>query len=469
MGGTSSSGGHLSSVYYTKLSSDGTVGSWTTSTNSLPSTLYYPSAAVYNGYLYVMGGYSSGFHNAVYYAKINADGSIGSWSTSTNALPQGMYLGAGGAANGYLYFLGGVNSSFTQLDTVYYAAINSDGSVGTWGVETNHMPRGVEDARSFIANGYIYEMGGINGAGAINSVYYAKLNSDGATGVWATNSNALPQALDGPTATSANGYVYVTGGNDSGNASQNAVYYAALNSDGSTGAWTTSANTLPQTLQFSASVINDGYLYVFEGQNNGMTQRTAYYANLNFVSQKAITSSGSSEPVAIGTPAGTNITNAATAAATSTDSGFSYPLGLLNFTFTTNTLVNQISLNFQTTLTPSQVVARKYNATTKTYTDIPGATITETTLNGQPALNVSYSITDGGPLDEDGVVNGVIVDPVGLAQIAASSTTNTTTAPNTGYGTPQQSDRPAIFMAITGAAMVGAAGFFRARSARRKQ
>jgi len=38
---------------------------------------------------------------------------------------------------------------------------------------------------------------------------------------------------------------------------------------------------------------------------------------------------------------------------------------------------------------------------------IPGATIVESV--------VSYSVKDGGELDQDGVANGVIVDPVSVA------------------------------------------------------
>ena len=79
---------------------------------------------------------------------------------------------------------------------------------------------------------------------------------------------------------------------------------------------------------------------------------------------------------------------------------------------------NQVSLTFVTDYTPSQVSARKFNPNTQTFSDVPGATITETTVSGAHALVVSYSITDGGPLDTDGLANGSIVDPIGLAAAA---------------------------------------------------
>ncbi len=105
-----------------------------------------------------------------------------------------------------------------------------------------------------------------------------------------------------------------------------------------------------------------------------------------------------------------------------------YPHGLVDFCLdVVPGSANTVSLTFATDLTPDQVTARKYNPTTQTYTDIPDATITATTLNGNPALLLTYDITDGGDLDDDNTANGTILDPVGLA-IAAETTTNTNTS-----------------------------------------
>jgi len=442
-GASSSTGDKSSAVYYAKLGTDGTVGSWTTSTHSLPQALYYPSAVTANGYIYVMGGYSTGFQSAVYYAKINSDGSIGSWTTSANSLPQGMYQAAAATNNGYLYFIGGINGSFTALNTTYYAKLNNDGSTGTWAASTNVLPQGVEDAAAATENGAVYILGGSDGSSSVDSVYTAMFNADGSIGSWTTSANSLPQALDGATAVMTNGYIYVAGGNDTGGNSQHTVYYSKLTSNGTTGPWTTSTSTLPQTLQFSTAITYGGYFYVIAGQNNGNTQDTIYYSKLNFVNQQSGVMPDGQALVAT-TPAGTNIASLTTSASTSSDAGYSYPLGLASFTFTTSTIQNQVSLTFQTSLTPGQVVARKYNPTSRTYSTIPGAVVAQTTLNGQPALNVTYTIADGGALDEDGSINGTVVDPVGLAQTTAATIPQ---APNTGFGTPQPSNTLTIDLA----------------------
>lgn len=72
---------------------------------------------------------------------------------------------------------------------------------------------------------------------------------------------------------------------------------------------------------------------------------------------------------------------------------------------------------------PGQVVVRKYDPDAKTYSTIPGVTITSTTLGGKPALQISYTIEDNGPLDKNPTI-GEITDPIGLAVAPG--------APNTG-------------------------------------
>ena len=55
------------------------------------------------------------------------------------------------------------------------------------------------------------------------------------------------------------------------------------------------------------------------------------------------------------------------------------------------------------------------------------STFTLLTIDGQSVLKATYSITDGGALDQDGLADGTITDPVGLATVAVN-------APNTGLG-----------------------------------
>lgn len=136
------------------------------------------------------------------------------------------------------------------------------------------------------------------------------------------------------------------------------------------------------------------------------------------------------DKVVVALPEGSSVVSSSVAAATKRDDGYNYPLGLLSFAFATpggqHGVTASVTVIFQTELKPSDVVARKYNAITGAYGNIPGAVITETVVDGKHALQLTYDIVDGGELDEDGIANGVIVDPVGLGIV------NIPGAPNTG-------------------------------------
>ncbi|MBI2017784.1 hypothetical protein HYS92_01915 [Candidatus Daviesbacteria bacterium] len=208
-----------------------------------------------NGYVYVMGGNDgvTTVYSSVYYAKLNADGSTGAWKTNSNSLPVARQRQSSVVANGYVYVLGG-DDNVAIRSSVYYAKINSDGSTGTWTTNSNSLPLVRYYHSSIIANGYMYAIGGYD-TDYRSSVYYAKLNADGSLGAWATNSNSLPAIRGIHSSIVANGYVYVMGGTNDGSASHSTIYYAKLNADGSLGAWATNSNSLPAIRRSHSSIV----------------------------------------------------------------------------------------------------------------------------------------------------------------------------------------------------------------------
>lgn len=62
---------------------------------------------------------------------------------------------------------------------------------------------------------------------------------------------------------------------------------------------------------------------------------------------------------------------------------------------------------------------RKFNPNTNTYFTIEGATLSQESINGSSVAVATYQITDGGELDMDGVVDGNIEDPAGIATQAS--------------------------------------------------
>src|SRR5262245_56784277 len=74
-----------------------------------------------NGYAYAIGGWSFGSQSTVYYAKLNADGTLASWQTSTHSLPVISESQSTVAVNGYIYVIGRDDGS-TVKDTVYHTS-----------------------------------------------------------------------------------------------------------------------------------------------------------------------------------------------------------------------------------------------------------------------------------------------------------------------------------------------------------
>jgi N-acetylneuraminic acid mutarotase len=278
-----------SDVYYAHAAADGSISSWSTG-NSLPAARYGAAAVVANGYIYVMGGFDpiTGFSvSTIYYAQLNSDGSVGSWSTASNPMTKALSYETASVVNGELYVMGGQTSSSSGVNlssSVYYAPLNTDGSVGSWTTSNNSLPQNSRLASAVTANGYLYYMGGdhlvdpVNGFVTLSTVYYAPVNVDGSVGTWSTSSNSLPAALYGAASVVVGGNVYELGG-ISNYLFQSTDYYASLNTDGSVGTWSTSSNPLPAARANVGAVTVNGYIYVVGG-SGGRDEgaKTTFYA-----------------------------------------------------------------------------------------------------------------------------------------------------------------------------------------------
>lgn len=108
----------------------------------------------------------------------------------------------------------------------------------------------------------------------------------------------------------------------------------------------------------------------------------------------------------------------------SQDPAYDYPLGIISFEVGCKNAgeTATISVYCFCEVTPVDgTIARKYDEDTGEYTTIDSAVIEEVTIGGQRALKMTYDVVDGGELDEDGLSNGTIIDPVGFARVATSS------------------------------------------------
>lgn len=280
--GGNNGGSQEAEVEYAPINSDGTIGSWTATTDmSIPRT--YHGFTVYNGYAYALGGSTTGWsiQSSTEYAPINSNGTIGSW-TSTTAFPTERTSANAVAYNGYMYLIGGLTNSGV-VNSVLYAPIKADGSLGSWNT-TSSFTTARCNSVSFASNGRMYVIGGYDNSSAYYSdTQYATINADGTLGSW-TATTSYTTARAGAFGGTYGGYAYLSGGTSNANSGGDAygdTQYAQINADGTLGSWRTMSATLTSDRFAGTMSFYKGYVYAVGGVENGGGGRTVQYAAIN--------------------------------------------------------------------------------------------------------------------------------------------------------------------------------------------
>lgn len=156
-----------------------------------------------------------------------------------------------------------------------------------------------------------------------------------------------------------------------------------------------------------------------------------------------------------------NFTSAAITASSeneAADAVYQYPFGFVNFTTQCDSSGASAHIEIYIhDVSSTNYVARKYNSTTKQYTNVPSAANVHFDTSNN-ALVLSYDITDGSSLDEDGIVNGAIIDPIGIGSVVS------VLPPNTGLC----STSPALTLiaSVVGIGVLISIGLIKTKSAR---
>jgi hypothetical protein len=314
---------------YVAINADGggAPTSWPTNTVFRTARSGYASA-VYNGYLYVLGGAASSSStgctasgntcNDVLWAQLSSSGAPGSWTdqySGTGSFTNARTYLTAQAYNGYLYIMGGLQSGTYYNDTQYApicTGINTvsgcttsstPGSVGNW-TDLSSGTGAFTTARYFLAsaayNGYLYILGGeassSDGTGCqtvsyggstylCNDVQYALIctgsnngtagcgSTPGSVGTWNYTYNSGSGSFSGGFSTPRyglgvtvyNGYLYVVSGTNGNVTPYVDIQYAPLNANGTVGTWNyTTAPNLGS--DYGAGVVAyNGYLYLTGG------------------------------------------------------------------------------------------------------------------------------------------------------------------------------------------------------------
>ncbi len=275
IGGLSIGSTPVSEVSYAPINSNGTIGAWNTTT-SLPANRAYPAAVPYNGKLYVYGGYTSGTAalDTVLYADINSNGTLGSWQTAGTTMDTAVCRFGAVAYGGYLYAVGGAtgtvasncgNGSATMTNTLQYAPILANGDVGTWTTSSNTFTTARKDPGFAIYGGYAYlSAGTLDGSAGYRDTQIAKLGDNGDIGSWRTSSVQTPSGVYRFGYQAYGGYLYLSGG--TGN--MTGTLYAPIYAHGDIGPWRQSA-TMATGRHGHGFVLAGGYAYYFGGHDGG--------------------------------------------------------------------------------------------------------------------------------------------------------------------------------------------------------
>lgn len=260
-GGNDGVSAATANVYYSKIGQDGNL-SWA-ATTPLPAARAAHRTFVQNGYIYVVGGTDgvSPALSTVYYARLNADGTVGNWKLTTGLPAVRSYFG-GAQNNGYLYAVAGTDG-FINYSDVFYARPNSDGTISSWSTSANPLPTSWKASDATVANGKLYylDLGGY-------TVEYANLNPDGSNGGWAAVSTHPTYGTFNHTAFVNSGQLFRVGGDLVG-VPQSIVSTSPLQADGDLGTWTEHDSDMPTGIEQQAAVVTDGYVYLLGGSTNG--------------------------------------------------------------------------------------------------------------------------------------------------------------------------------------------------------
>lgn len=208
-------------------SSSGTFGTWQ-STTPLPQNLALGGALVIGNKIYFAGGNTSptGTVNDtitnpnIYVSDIDPDdGILGPWSIA-GQMPERLVGFGIMEINNYIYIFGGFNSLGYSIK-VRRAPVGLDGSIGTW-----------EDLVSFPGGNARFGLAKVGNTiivtGSNDLVYTSSLQSDGTLSSWTLSENLLPRSTCCSPLVAWGNRLYLVGGHD-GSSYSDKVLTATVN------------------------------------------------------------------------------------------------------------------------------------------------------------------------------------------------------------------------------------------------
>lgn len=267
----------VNTVYTAPINADGTLGAWTTGT-AMPNGLSYGQGIVTKNRIYLIGGYgpSNQYSNIVYTAPINADGTLGAWGSGPS-LPGNLAYHQAIVARNRVYVLGGHNGTQNgRVNTILSGEINSDGEITGW-VSYGILPIAISHHRTVIIKDRLYLFGGWTDEGVTGMILYTTILPDGNLGTWVVETMSKATDFTIPTEIAiitTKNTIYLIG------AKVVATAHAPINADGSIGTFSVGANVFNDRLYLIPFVVNNK-IYMYGNRDNSIYNNTGVMANFS--------------------------------------------------------------------------------------------------------------------------------------------------------------------------------------------
>ncbi len=228
----------------------------------LPKATEGHGFAIIGSYAYSLGGWTRGLggpRTDVYKAAIQANGTLGPWTTTTS-LPSGRSW-AGWVVNGnQLIAVGGLGPNWGPQATVWQATADSQGNLSSWQSAPN-LPEPRAWPGCAIADGKLWVTGGSMGTQTKATAYAATIGN-GQIGPWQTGPT-LPKPSEAHATVVLKGVLTLVGGDDytTGTPKPTAAVYQLTN-----GSWK-AAGQMPFAGFGQVPVVSGNSLYLFGGHN----------------------------------------------------------------------------------------------------------------------------------------------------------------------------------------------------------
>jgi hypothetical protein len=290
IGGTGADGAATSTVYVAPTSGTGNFDAWAEGP-ALPEPRTDASVLLVSGSIYVIGGRDAtgAPTRTIYSLTPNATtGALGDWVPVKDALllPEGRAGTAAVAAPTGVILVGGENAD-GPVTTVWKSPLADDGTLQPWEPEAS-LVHPQADGAAWIIGDYVWLWGGHDASGPVGAVQRGTIGLAAAEGLpedpnegkvvqWAVSDSAnLPAARDNAATWSANGALYLVGGED-GSGPQGQLFWTIPSTEGDITGWQhLDVSDLPFGLTGGSAVVSGPNAIIVGGETTeGVTSSSA--------------------------------------------------------------------------------------------------------------------------------------------------------------------------------------------------